>query len=301
MSTASRAAGAAAAKAAGAAATKSAIATAARTSGAGKAAAKASLRADQRVSAEVGGSLPDQLHGVPDSLRTWWNGVDPKDLETATFRTGRNEVLTRIGQRVRSSTRAAGRIVDLGCGCGLLAKETGRRDIVGVDIAPAMIKAAQEVMDLVLPESFLEYYPSERFDIAVLCNVLEPYPEEIRALVFRHTFEFLNPGGQAIVVIHVRTSSGSRPATADCSGDLVFPTITGPPVRPDEIEEGLLYAGFNIAQCELVETKTLNHSSVMPGEEPKPERRISAIITGRKPLEPGPVQDRIDGASAVTA
>merc|ERR1719353_720578 len=141
--------------------------------------------------------LPEHLHGVPDSLRTWWSRIDPKDLESSTLRTGRIDVISHICRRLRTG----GRVIDLGCGCGLLAKEAGRRDIVGIDISPAMVRAAREVMDLVLAESFLEYYPSERFDTAVLCNVLEPYPEELRRLVFHHTIEFVNPGGQVIVVI----------------------------------------------------------------------------------------------------
>merc|ERR1712232_645443 len=112
------------------------------------------------------------------------------------------------------------------------------------------------VMDLVMAESFLEFYPSERFDAAVLCNVLEPYPEEMRQLVFQHIFEFLNPGGQVIVVV---ASGGTADLCATAEGglsvssDLIFPSSRTRP-RPDELEDELILAGFDIASTELIDT-----------------------------------------------
>merc|ERR1711908_254088 len=103
--------------------------------------------------------------------------------------------------------------------------------------------------DLVLLDSFLEYYPSQTFDAAVLCNVLEPYTEDMRQLVFQHSFEFINPGGQVIVVVACGTKSESCVTSEGglgISSDLIFPS-SKTAVRPDEIEDGLILAGFDIA------------------------------------------------------
>jgi len=236
--------------------------------------------------------LPDQLHGVPESLRTWWERVDPKDLEKASLSSGRADVfahLTRLLHDKGSASAAAGsrgRVLDLGCGCGLLAKESARRDIVGVDMSPAMVCAAGKFMDVVVLDSFLEYYPSENFDTVVLCNVLESYPEEMRSLVFKHAMDYISPGGQVIVVVSAGSGGGLC-----CEGEsglhLLFPTISGELVRPDEIEEGLMLAGFDLKSTELIETRTLHTAGALPGEAPKSERRAYAVIVGRKPIVMG--------------
>merc|ERR1711865_965451 len=148
--------------------------------------------------------------------------------------------------------------------------------------------AAREVMDLVLPESFLEYYPSERFDTAVLCSVLEPYPAELRQLVFQHTFEFLNPGGQVIVVISTG-GGGDLCATAEdglgVSSDLIFPS-SRTSARPDEIEDELAMAGFDVVSTELLDTRPLNQTASLPDDAPKKsERRSYAVVVGQRPPE----------------
>jgi len=232
--------------------------------------------AKQDAAAAAATAAPGWHHGVPDGLRSWWERVDPKDLEKSTMRSGRIDVLTQVCRRLRAGER----VVDLGCGCGLLAKEAGRRDIVGVDISPRMLEAASAWMDLVLPESFLEFYPSQRFDTAVLCNVIEPYSEDMRLLLFRHIMDFLNPGGQVIVVVATRSSSPG--STSESGLDLVFPTISDT-VRPADIEDALVLSGFDIQTTELLEARTLNHTAVLPGEAPKAERRTYALLIGRRP------------------
>ncbi|CAE8631233.1 unnamed protein product, partial [Polarella glacialis] len=82
-------------------------------------------------------SLPDKLHGVSDQLRSWWLRSDPAELDRATIASGRSKVLAHV-----SKLLGAGLVLDLGCGPGLLAKQAGRRDVVGVDMSPAMLCAA---------------------------------------------------------------------------------------------------------------------------------------------------------------
>merc|ERR1719383_310116 len=220
-------------------------------------------------------SLPRQLHGVPDSLRAWWDRVDPKELEKSTVRSGRTELLGHLCRRLEKCSR----VLDLGCGCGLLAKEAGRRDIVGVDMSPRMVDSSGRWMDLVLPESFLDVFPPERFDAVVLCNVLEPYPAEIRQVLLNHTLEFLIPGGQVLIAVTLGGVGSCDPGL-----DLVFPSVSSS-VNPTDLEWELQLAGFDLASCEVVEAKTVNALSALPGEAPKLERRQYAVVIGTKPAD----------------
>jgi len=199
------------------------------------------------------------------------------ELQRNTLRTGRNEMLSHVARRVRSSER----VVDLGCGAGLLAQEAGRSDIVGVDMSPRMVEMAQRYMDVVVLDNILEHFPSEFFDAALLCNVLEPYAADMWAIMFKHVFEFLVPGGQIVVVVSVDTPSVDE-APASCV-DLVFPTANSAGLRVDELEDELSIAGFDVSSPELLSTKTVNSAAAVPGDDPPVERRSYTVVVGRRP------------------
>eukprot|EP00929_Paragymnodinium_shiwhaense_P107103 TRINITY_DN73145_c0_g1_i1.p1 TRINITY_DN73145_c0_g1~~TRINITY_DN73145_c0_g1_i1.p1 ORF type:complete len:307 (-),score=98.38 TRINITY_DN73145_c0_g1_i1:111-1031(-) len=299
-----------AAKAAGA----GAAAAASRAAGAAAAAAVASTgtpavssakKAAAAAADDEASSLPARLHGVPDSLRNWWQRVEAQELERLTLRSGRTEVLAHVAKLIKSRKR----VVDLGCGAGSLASEANRPDIVGVEMTPGMLRLARKKMEVVIPDNILEFYPSEPFDAAVLCNVLEPYGTEMWGVMFQHAFEFLNPGGVLVVVVQLLKSAAGRPGTArksEGSGgyngeakaddapapiaaateatDLVFPShAQAGGVQPDLVEEELALAGFDVDPPELLTTSTSDPMNSLPGEAPKTERRSFAVLTARKP------------------
>jgi SAM-dependent methyltransferase len=229
------------------------------------------------------GSLPQKLHGVSDASRSWWSRTDPAELLRVSDITGRLKAIERVSALVADR----GRVLDLGCGPGLLAKAAGRRDIVGVDMSPQMIAAAQEWMDLVLPENLLEFYPSEPMDAVVMCNVLEPYPAEVRQLVLSHSLDFLAPGGLAVVVVAAGASglgSGSESGL-----DLLFPTVAGGGAKPEDVEDDIQLAGFDLVSAELVDTRPPGTrpgtaTSEATSEAAKlPDRKSFAVLVGRRP------------------
>jgi len=242
--------------------------------------ALATAGAPRHESEDNDGTLqPTSLDGVPDNLRTWWQSADPAALERATIRSGRCDVLAHVARMLRSSNT----VLDLGCGAGLLARETGRRDMVGVDMAPSMVRAAQQWMDVVLLDNILEHYPTESPDVVVLCNVLEPYSKDMRRLLFSHVLEFLKPMGRVIVVTAIG-GLGNMGSETETGLDLVFPTVTEVALQPSDIEEELMLEGLERLSAELLETRTVNHAGVMPGEAPRTEKRNYAVIIGRKPV-----------------
>mmetsp|Transcript_40493 Transcript_40493/g.94033 ORF Transcript_40493/g.94033 Transcript_40493/m.94033 type:complete len:217 (+) Transcript_40493:47-697(+) len=213
-------------------------------------------------------SPQDAPNGVPKALHSWWGRVDPDELDRVTEDSGRLEVLKHIGVLLRSCHS----VLELGCGSGLLAREAGRRDILGVDMCPAMAQKASTRMDAVVTDNLLEFYPAESPDAVVLCNVLEPYPQEVRRLLFSHVHDFLAPGGRIIVAITIGvTGLGTA---AESVLDLVFPSAS--PIQADDLEEDLLLAGFDVAVPELL---TIKRARQEPGRD---QRRSVAILTGRK-------------------
>jgi len=216
---------------------------------------------------------------VPDSLRSWWARTDPANLDKESSRSGRCDVLRRVAKLLLPDDR----VLDLGCGPGLLAREAGRRDISGVEMSPGMVVAARDWMDEVVPDNLLEHYPLEPPDVVVLCNVLEPYPADIRRMVCSHCCSFVRPGGRVIVVLALGKGFGS---SAETRSDLVFPT---PPAwsaepTPDGIEDDMVLAGLDIDFTEFLETKAVvDPTSSLPGETPRTERRSYVIVVGRRP------------------
>eukprot|EP00933_Yihiella_yeosuensis_P055756 TRINITY_DN54650_c0_g1_i1.p1 TRINITY_DN54650_c0_g1~~TRINITY_DN54650_c0_g1_i1.p1 ORF type:complete len:262 (-),score=53.80 TRINITY_DN54650_c0_g1_i1:15-773(-) len=222
-----------------------------------------------KLTEELRDPLPEKLEGVPDTLRSWWSRVKPEELRNATTTFGRIEVIEQVAQLLKPGEK----VLDLGCGPGLLAQTASRRDIKGIDMAPAMIVAAQAWMDDVMPDNILEYFPSDSPDTVVLCNVLESYSAEVRSLLLRHVQQFLSPGGRVIIVIPVSSAAGPKDKgiTVDTALDLLFPTAAA--VQPDELEDELVMAGFNVNSPELVQIKKSEAG----------QRLMYAIMVGKKP------------------
>lgn len=205
-------------------------------------------------------------------MQSWWLRTNPADLERETLRSGRCDLLMRVARLIKASER----VLDLGCGPGLLAKEANRRDIVGVDMSPAMLEAARRWMDLAVPDNILEHFPGEPFDAVVLCNVLEPYPAQVRGVLFKHCREFLKVGGRVIVVVSLSAASAT-------SGlDMLFPPCSSGLASPEELEGEMESAGLELLSSEMVEAKTVDHTAVLPGDSPRAERRAYALLVSRR-------------------
>lgn len=203
--------------------------------------------------------------------------MEPRELERVTVSSGRTSVIKALCRRLR----ARDRVLDLGCGCGLLAREAARRDIVGVDMAPAMIQTAREWMDEVVPDNLLEHFPSMRVDKVVLCNVLESYPRDIWHLMCRHSYDFLVPGGQVLIAIAM--PGGGLGSGCESAIDLVLPKPGGDEVSADDVEQALLETGFEIGAAELITAMAQHQKDAVQGENLRPERRMYAVISGLKP------------------
>jgi 2-polyprenyl-3-methyl-5-hydroxy-6-metoxy-1,4-benzoquinol methylase len=115
------------------------------------------------------------------------------DEEPGRRRTARR-LLAMLERRV-----SPGRLLDVGCGHGLLLDEARARgwDVVGLDLSAAAAAHGREALGLDVRETPLEHFRDEPgFDALVLADVIEHTDDP--PLAVDRCFELLRPGGVAL-------------------------------------------------------------------------------------------------------
>ena len=111
-------------------------------------------------------------------------------------------------QMGRIPRREHERALDLGCGTGPYLRLLARRadEVVGVDIAPAMIEEARRSLPPGLKKVHLSVasvfdlpFPEDHFDIGVCIGVLEYFDDP--AAVLRAAFRVIKPGGSIVLTV----------------------------------------------------------------------------------------------------
>ena len=123
---------------------------------------------------------------------------------------GRRATARRLLDLVERHAPARGRLLDVGCGHGLLLDEARSRgwDVVGLEPSTAARAHATQALGLPVRDGTLaELEPGERFDAVVMADVLEHVDDP--ALELRRCAGALRPGGVACVVT---PDPGSRTA-----------------------------------------------------------------------------------------
>jgi SAM-dependent methyltransferase len=109
---------------------------------------------------------------------------------------------------VEASAPASGRILDLGCGYGIVAHWltlfAPERSVSGVDFDADKIRVAQATARFNPRVAFerrdlLEWAEYPVCDCVLLCDVLHYFPRELKAEMLRKVFQALRPGGCLIV------------------------------------------------------------------------------------------------------
>jgi ubiquinone/menaquinone biosynthesis C-methylase UbiE len=106
----------------------------------------------------------------------------------------------------RARLRRDDRVVDLACGTGFVARLAAervrdRRNVVGVDINPAMVDEARRVTGLRVVEASADdtSLPGASFDVAMCQQGLQYVPDPAGAL--REIRRLLRPGGRSVVSV----------------------------------------------------------------------------------------------------
>jgi 2-polyprenyl-3-methyl-5-hydroxy-6-metoxy-1,4-benzoquinol methylase len=117
-------------------------------------------------------------------------------------------LLDLIGEHVGS-----GRLLDVGCGHGLLLDEARRRgfDVVGLELSRSAALHAREALGLDVREVPLEEFDSwDSFDVVVLADVIEHLEDPVGAI--ERCARLLRPGGALCVVTPDPSSLTARMA-----------------------------------------------------------------------------------------
>jgi SAM-dependent methyltransferase len=142
---------------------------------------------------------------------------------------GRRATARRLLDRIERQTPARGRLLDVGCGHGLLLDEARRRGwrVLGLEPSVAARAHATGVLGLDVDDATLADLPPEaRFDAIVLADVLEHVDDP--ALELRRCAAHLQPGGTVCVVTPDPGSRTARLAGASWWGYLPAHTFLLP-------------------------------------------------------------------------
>ena len=135
------------------------------------------------------------------------------DEEAGRRRTA-NRLLDRIGREDGPPVRADGtrkRLLDVGCGPGLLLDEARRRayDVLGLELSTASVRHARDELGLpVESQALADYGANGGFDVIVLADVIE-HLDDVPAGLDRCR-ELLAPGGTLCVVTPDPSSRTAR-------------------------------------------------------------------------------------------
>ena len=142
--------------------------------------------------------------------------------------TGRRATARRLLDRIGAFV-PSGRLLDIGCGHGLLLDEARRRgyDAVGLELSRAAARHAREVLSLEVREITLEGFEDPGgFDVVVLADVLEHLDDPIAGL--ERCIALLRQGGVLCVVTPDPSSLPARLAGGRWWGYLPAHTVVLP-------------------------------------------------------------------------
>jgi 2-polyprenyl-6-hydroxyphenyl methylase/3-demethylubiquinone-9 3-methyltransferase len=157
-----------------------------------------------------------------------------------------------LGDRVKGA-----RVVDLGCGGGLLAQSmlAGGASVVGIDLSHGSVRAARQHLDgrSLFAQGDVCKAPlsSGCADIVLLADVLEHLHEPDAAL--HEAARLLRPGGLAYVNTINRSWRARLLAVTVAEGLGLVPRGTHDPalfIRPDELERAAGRAGMHLVRLQ---------------------------------------------------
>jgi uncharacterized protein (DUF2062 family)/2-polyprenyl-3-methyl-5-hydroxy-6-metoxy-1,4-benzoquinol methylase len=217
-----------------------------------------------------GSQLPPSYQEIVDEAVRRYLDVSLRDAEGARWRLVRDPIFRVLLDE--PLFHDAGRIIDLGCGRGLVAvvgAGTGGdwlagRSYLGVDVSERYVRAARDVLSDVRECSFvhadLRDFDPPSADLVLLLNVLRYLPLEAQDALLRRLGKVL-PAGSRLLVREVDASAGWRFRAVQVF-DLLSLLLPGRPRyrlgyrHSPDLKNALIAAGF-----EVRDRSTLHSSS----------------------------------------
>jgi SAM-dependent methyltransferase len=213
---------------------------------------------------------------------------DMEDPEYLSEEAGRRATAGRLIEMIAKHV-PSGRLLDVGCGHGLLLDEARRRgyDVRGIELSASAARYARDVLNLDVREITLEQLDPERdgrFEAIVLADVIEHLDDPVGAI--DKCIEMLAPGGALMVVTPDPSSPTARIAGRRWWGYVPAHTYLLPRLT---LRELLSARGLIISDdVNLVRTFTWSYWLSQAGDRGGPlgagTRAIARTPLGRRPL-----------------
>lgn len=201
---------------------------------------------------------PEEVERFNRLAATWWNRTGPMRPLHVVNELRLGHVLEQIAQRFERPVGALQglRIVDVGCGAGLICEPLAQRgaQVVGVDaaannIAAARLHAQASGLDIDYRggEPLAALHDSESFDVLLLLEVVE-HVDDVPAFV-RDAVAHLAPGGLLLASTINRTLRSYLAAIV--GAEVVFRVLPRGThrwaqfVRPEELEQAAAACGLD--------------------------------------------------------
>lgn len=118
--------------------------------------------------------------------------------------------------RLAESTARGGRLLDLGCGCGVpVARELACRgaEVIGVDISEVQIERARQLVPgatFLLADAFEISFAEASFDAVCSLYALIHLPQDEQQKVIARIGQWLRPGGLFLATVGHRQRTGEQ-------------------------------------------------------------------------------------------
>lgn len=140
---------------------------------------------------------------MTDSSFTFWNAATAADFDRRTVQSGRFGAIRRLADVASPYIRSGLVSVDLGCGTGLLAEYTRRREIIGVDFSESLAKVARTRMESVIVGDALDPpFAESSVDNVFSLFVLDDYPDAVKTSFLATVGKILKPEGRLFLATY---------------------------------------------------------------------------------------------------
>ena len=234
---------------------------------------------------------------------TEFNNVDPADIARFTAMASRwwdpagemaplhhiNPARTQYIDKVCGGL-AGQKVIDVGCGGGLLSEALARRgaEVTGIDLAEASIAVAREhagasglAIDYqcVATEAMAQRAPKS-FDVVCCLEMLEHVPDP--EAIIKACAELLRPGGLAVFSTLNRSQRAFALAIVAAEHVLgLIPKGThqfAQFIRPSELSRAVMASGL-----QLVEMKGLHYNPILKNARLNNDLAVNYFLVARKP------------------
>jgi ubiquinone/menaquinone biosynthesis C-methylase UbiE len=132
-------------------------------------------------------------------LQAAWTQRDAQRFERLGISSGRAAAIEAVARWLEQAMTPGERVLDVGCGVGLLATAVSGFQLVGIDFSASLLATAQERMPVAQGSVFSLPIRDSAFAAVTCLFVLDDYPGDSKLRALRSLIDPIRPGGFLVV------------------------------------------------------------------------------------------------------